>query len=106
MFECDECERAFSTKRGLSLHQRTHFTQNVQLPENVPDDPPEDLQILSGMTSGSDDDRSVDGFHGAMYRATMEQRGIDVTPGASARTTKAIPVDRMTAIRRLDTGGM
>lgn len=107
MFECDECERAFSTKRGLSLHQRTHFAQNEQLPENVSEDPVNGLQVAVDETQDdSSEDRPIDGFHGAMYRATMEQRGIDVAPGASARTTRAIPVDRMTAIRRLDTGGM
>lgn len=86
---------------------RTHSSGDEHISAMKTDDPLNDVQVAVDETQDdSSEDRPIDGFHGAMYRATLEQRGIDVAPGASARTTKAIPVDRMTAIRRLDTGGM
>ena len=86
---------------------RTHSLEDEHISVMKADDPLNDVQVAVDETQDdSSGDRPVDGFYGAMYRATMEQRGIDVAPGASSRTTRAIPVDRMTAIRRLDTGGM
>lgn len=86
---------------------RTHSSEDEHISVMTTDDPLNDVQVAVDETQDdSSGDRPVDGFHGAMHRATMEHRGIDVAPGASARTARAIPADRMTAIRRLDTGGM
>lgn len=105
MFECDECGRTFRSERGLKSHMRTHAVEPA--PEDglkgaESDSTPD--ENTGGASEG--DAPEVDGFHGAMWRATMTRRGVTITPTSESHTGKAAPTDPKVILRRLDTGGI
>lgn len=110
MFECDECGRTFRSERGLKSHMRTHAV------EPAPEDGLKDVEGDSTPVDAVSDENTggasegdvpeVDGFHGAMWRATMTRRGVTITPTSESHTGKAAPTDPKVILRRLDTGGI
>ena len=100
MFECDECGRAFRSERGLRSHMRTHADETDAVASAVEPAPEDGLKDAEG------DVPEVDGFHGAMWRATMTRRGVTITPTSESHTGKAAPTDPRVILRRLDTGGI
>lgn len=94
MFECDECGRAFRSERGLKSHMRTHAGETDAVSD----------ENTGGASEGGVP--KVDGFHGAMWRATMTRRGVTITPTSESHTGKAAPTDPKVILRRLDTGGI
>lgn len=120
MFECDECGRTFRSERGLKSHMRTHADETDAASAHAVEPAPEDgskgaegdstpagavSDENTGDASGGDVPE-VDGFHGAMWRATMTRRGVTITPASESHTGKAVPTDPKVILRRLDTGGI
>lgn len=115
MFECDECGRTFRSERGLKSHMRTHAnetdTVSAYAVEPAPEDGLKDAEGDSTSDENTEDASEgnvpeVDGFHGAMWRATMTRRGVTITPTSESHTGKAAPTDPRVILRRLDTGGI
>lgn len=120
MFECDECGRAFRSERGLKSHMRTHADETDAVsayavepaPEDGLKDAEGDSTPVDAVSDGAGEDASegdvpeVDGFHGAMWRATMMRRGVTITPTSESHTGKGAPTDPRVILRRLDTGGI
>lgn len=115
MFECDECGRTFRSERGLKSHMRTHADETDAASAHAVEPAPEDgLKDAEGDSTSDEntedasegDVPEVDGFHGAMWRATMTRRGVTITPTSESHTGKAAPTDPKVILRRLDTGGI
>ena len=115
MFECDECGRTFRSERGLKSHMRTHADEtdavSAHAVEPAPEDGLKDAEGDSTFDENTEDASEgevpeVDGFHGAMWRATMTRRGVTITPTSESHTGKAVPTDPKVILRRLDTGGI
>lgn len=115
MFECDECGRTFRSERGLKSHMRTHADETDAVSAHAVGPAPEDgLKEAEGDSTSDEntedasegDVPEVDGFHGAMWRATMTRRGVTITPTSESHTGKAAPTDPKVILRRLDTGGI
>lgn len=115
MFECDECGRTFRSERGLKSHMRTHADETDAVSAYAVEPAPEDgLKDAEGDSTSDEntedasegDVPEVDGFHGAMWRATMTRRGVTITPTSESHTGKAAPTDPGVILRRLDTGGI
>lgn len=110
MFECDECGRTFRSERGLKSHMRTYAVEPAPedgLKEAEGDSTPVDAVSDENIEDASEGDvPEVDGFHGAMWRATMTRRGVTITPTSESHTGKAAPTDPKVILRRLDTGGI
>ena len=115
MFECGECGRAFRSERGLKSHMRTHADETDAASAHAVEPAPEDgLKDAEGDSTSDEntedasegDVPEVDGFHGAMWRATMTRRGVTITPTSESHTGKAAPTDPKVILRRLDTGGI
>ena len=115
MFECDECGRTFRSERGLKSHMRTHADETDAVSAHAVEPAPEDgLKDAEGDSTSDEntgnasegDVPEVDGFHGAMWRATMTRRGVTITPTSESHTGKAAPTDPRVILRRLDTGGI
>lgn len=105
MFECDECGRTFRSERGLKSHMRTHPVEPAT-EDGLKDAEGDSTSDENTGNASEGDAPEVDGFRGAMWRATMTRRGVTITPTSESHTGKAAPTDPRVILRRLDTGGI